>query len=92
MSSAVDSSAVGRSTMTATEATVAEIWRELLGVQRVVPTDSFFDVGGTSLSAIKLLQRVETRFGADVLSPEQVFGDPRLGSMARAIDEAVRAR
>lgn len=92
MASAVDGSAVGLSSMTATEAAVAEMWCELLDVSGVAPKDGFFDVGGTSLSAIKLLQRIESRFGADVLSPERLYGDPRLSSMAKAIDDAVQAR
>ena len=71
-----------------TEQLVAGMWRELLGVEQVRQEDNFFDLGGTSLTAIKLLQRVEKTFGADVLAPDTLYGDPRLSAVARAIDEA----
>lgn len=76
--------------LTATESTLAEMWRDLLGRDKAAePSDNFFDAGGTSLTAIKFLQRVEKEFGPDVLSPDTLYGDPRLGSVAKAIDEAV---
>jgi acyl carrier protein len=74
--------------VTGTEQLVAEMWRDLLGVEQVGQDNNFFDLGGTSLTAIKLLQRVEKTFGADVLSPDTLYGDPRLTAVATAIDEA----
>jgi acyl carrier protein len=71
-----------------TEQVVGQMWRDLLGVTKTGPEDNFFDLGGTSLTAIKLLQRVEKTFGADVLSPDALYGDPRLGAVARVIDQA----
>ncbi|MDC0720329.1 non-ribosomal peptide synthetase/type I polyketide synthase [Nannocystis bainbridge] len=44
-------------------AIVAEIWREALGVTRVHDSDNFFDLGGTSLTAVKIRARVRERFG-----------------------------
>ncbi|MEQ0564608.1 phosphopantetheine-binding protein [Amycolatopsis sp. NEAU-NG30] len=75
---------------TGTEAELAAMWRDLLGVPSVGPDDDFFKAGGTSLTAIKLLQRVEKRFGPDALSPDTLYDDPRLGSVAAAIDESAR--
>ncbi|MDH6439262.1 hypothetical protein M2158_007803 [Streptomyces sp. SAI-144] len=86
MSEATHQSAV--ETMTPTESALAEMWRDLLARPDVRSTDDFFEAGGTSLTAIKLLQRVEKRFGPDVLSPDTLYEDPRLGSLARAIDRA----
>ncbi|MGV9714343.1 condensation domain-containing protein, partial [Gordonia sp. NPDC003424] len=40
------------------EALVAGVFAELLGVERVSVTDSFFDLGGNSLSAMRLAARV----------------------------------
>ena len=90
MSNATEQTGVGGPSMTATELALAEMWRDLLALSTTTPTDSFFEVGGTSLTAIKLLQRVEKKFGADALSPDTLYGDPRLGSVARAIDEKVQ--
>ncbi|MEU2834243.1 phosphopantetheine-binding protein [Streptomyces lavendulae] len=74
--------------MTPTEAVLAEMWRDLLDRPDIGGEDDFFQSGGTSLTAIRLLQRVEKRFGTDVLSPDTVYADARLRSLARAIDEA----
>lgn len=85
----VTNQTLAQASLTATESTLAEMWRDLLGRDKAEPSDNFFDAGGTSLTAIKFLQRVEKQFGPDVLSPDTLYGDPRLGSVAKAIDEAV---
>jgi acyl carrier protein len=43
--------------------------------------DDFFDAGGTSLSAAKLIGRAEEAFGEDALPPEDLF----TGSTVREI-------
>jgi acyl carrier protein len=75
--------------LTATEAALADIWRGLFGIDAVTADDDFFEIGGNSLSAIKLLARTEEAFGTEVLEPETLYEDARLGSLARAIDEAL---
>jgi acyl carrier protein len=75
--------------LTATEEALAEIWRGLFGITEVGVDDDFFEIGGNSLSAIKLLARTEERFGAEVLEPETLYEDARLGSLARAVDTAL---
>ncbi|MFF0226390.1 phosphopantetheine-binding protein [Streptomyces sp. NPDC004629] len=79
-------------TMTPTESTLAQMWRDLLDRPDVGTQDDFFEAGGTSLTAIKFLQRVEKAFGPDVLTPDQVYEHPQLHSLARAIDEATGRR
>jgi amino acid adenylation domain-containing protein/non-ribosomal peptide synthase protein (TIGR01720 family) len=37
---------------------VAEIWREVLGIERVGETDNFFALGGDSLSCLKVMSRM----------------------------------
>jgi len=74
----------------ATEATLAEMWRDL-GITSTDPDDNFFEGGGTSLTAIKLLQRVEKKFGPDALSPDALYANPRLADMARVVDGATPA-
>jgi acyl carrier protein len=87
MSNVTEQSDLATSTMTATERTLAEMWRDLLGVSDISTSDDFFKLGGTSLTAIKLLQRVENAFGPDALTPDTLYGDGRLASVAKAIDE-----
>jgi acyl carrier protein len=45
------------------EAAVARIQAEVLGVDRMGRTDSFFDFGGTSMDAIKICARIEAEAG-----------------------------
>jgi len=78
-----------QTSLSTTAAALAEMWRDLLGVSQVDADDDFFEIGGTSLSAIKLLQRVEKKFGLGALSPEALYENPELGDMAAAIDESV---
>ena len=50
------------------EAELAAIWREILGVSDIGPDDSFFDVGGDSLSAVTVALKAEQAgLPADVL-------------------------
>ena len=48
---------------TPTEAFIAELWQELLGLERVGVRDNFFDLGGHSLLAMRVLAAIEKRTG-----------------------------
>jgi thioesterase domain-containing protein len=45
---------------------LAAIWSDVLGVERVGAHDSFFDLGGNSLLALRLVARVRTAFSIDL--------------------------
>ena len=70
---------------TPTEAALAAIWAEVLGVAAVGPQDNFFDLGGHSLRAGPLLSRVRDRWGVDL--PLRVLYDTAdLAGLAAAVD------
>jgi FkbH-like protein len=70
---------------TVLEAELARMWEELLGVRPGIH-DSFFDLGGHSLTAVELLARVRRRYGVD-LSLEVLFGGPfTIEELAKAIE------
>lgn len=60
-------------------AKVAQIWKDVLGVEAVPPRASFFDLGGHSLLAVRMLMRIEEelghRFGVATLFTAPVFED-----------------
>ena len=70
-----------------TETALAAIYREVLSVPRVGATDSFFSLGGHSLSATKLVSRIRTGLGVD-LPLRQVFETPEIARLALAVDAA----
>ncbi len=52
---------------------IIEHWRELLGIERVAPQDHFIHIGGNSLLATMLANRLEEELG---VRPEltELFG------------------
>jgi arthrofactin-type cyclic lipopeptide synthetase C len=71
--------------MSETERRLARMWSELLGVENVRRTDHFAMLGGSSLNAAQLVNRVRERFGRE-LSLAEVMRSPTLEHIARAID------
>ncbi|WP_028934504.1 non-ribosomal peptide synthetase [Pseudonocardia spinosispora] len=68
----------------ATEAAVVAIWREVLDRPDVGPDDDFFALGGHSLLTMRMLDRLNGRFGLDVALSE-VFGTPTPAATAFAV-------
>ncbi|MFB6569605.1 amino acid adenylation domain-containing protein [Streptomyces noursei] len=50
----------------AREAALTRLFTEVLGAARVGPDDAFFDLGGTSLLAVRLVARITAELGADL--------------------------
>jgi amino acid adenylation domain-containing protein len=48
------------------EAQIADIWKQVLGVERVGATDYFFDLGGHSLKTVQIRSRLSQEFGVDM--------------------------
>jgi amino acid adenylation domain-containing protein len=69
---------------TLVEAALAELFAEVLGVQQVGANDDFFDLGGTSLQAMRLLARLRDSFdlGLDVTV---IFQAPTVGRLAQLL-------
>lgn len=48
------------------EEALADIWKEVLDIDRVGVVDNFFDLGGHSLLAVQVLSRIRRAFGVEV--------------------------
>ena len=70
---------------TPTEEALAEIWAELLGVEKVGAGHTFFALGGHSLMAMRMATSVLARFDVE-LPLRAVFEAPRLRDLAVHID------
>ena len=67
------------------EETLGEIWRALLGVERVGAFGHFFELGGHSLTASRLAARVRESFGIE-LSLAKVMENPVLADLAWEVE------
>jgi acyl transferase domain-containing protein/thioesterase domain-containing protein len=66
------------------EAVLAEVWRELLGVEEIAPDDDFFALGGHSLAAVRLFARIRKHYNTD-LPLATLFQAPTLGALAALV-------
>lgn len=67
------------------ERAVADIFRDILGVPRVGRHDSFFELGGTSLGALRMVARVGRVLGVE-LPLELLFETPTIAGLSRAAE------
>ncbi len=49
-----------------TEEKLIDIWREVLGVEKIGINDNFFELGGHSLNAVKIVNLIHKRFNIEV--------------------------
>ncbi|HET7461931.1 MAG TPA: amino acid adenylation domain-containing protein, partial [Longimicrobium sp.] len=73
-----------------TEAALAEIWADVLGVERVGRHDHFFELGGHSLRAVQVVTRVRQLLRAEAALGD-VFLRPVLADFARGLVAAARS-
>ncbi|HEU0052502.1 MAG TPA: KR domain-containing protein, partial [Longimicrobium sp.] len=72
------------------EEQLAELWQELLGIERVGIDDDFFGLGGHSLLATQIVSRVRSMFRID-LRLAAIFEAPTVARMAALIEDAIIA-
>lgn len=51
---------------TSLETEVAEIWRDVLGIEQISMYDDFFELGGHSLKAAVLVSRIQAKFHVEM--------------------------
>lgn len=70
-----------------TEGLVAGVWADVIGLDRVGIYDNFFEVGGHSLSATRVISRIRALTGVD-LTLRGFFESPTVSEAAEIIEKA----
>jgi thioesterase domain-containing protein/NAD(P)-dependent dehydrogenase (short-subunit alcohol dehydrogenase family)/acyl carrier protein len=68
------------------EEALADIWRNLLGVQELGVHDDYFDLGGSSLVAVRLFDQIERKFGVK-LPLATLFDAPTIAQLAEVLSD-----
>jgi len=72
---------------TEVEQALAAIWSEVLGVEEIYLSDSFFDLGGHSLLATQVVMRMRANYGVE-FPMRIVFETKTLEALATAVEQA----
>ena len=78
----------GVSLISNTEEVIADAWRRILQRQRVSREDHFFDIGGDSLAAVRVIASIESTLGV-ALKIRSIFDAPTLAALAELVDRAL---
>ena len=73
------------------EQKIAEIWQKLLGVKQIGIHDNFFNLGGSSLTAVRLFAQIEKMFGKR-LPPASLFEAQTLEQLSALLSESPLSR
>lgn len=69
---------------------VREVWERVLGLSPIGPHDDFFDLGGSSLLAVQVVQEISDRLGRE-LPMSLLFEAPTIAGMAAPLREPAGA-
>ena len=72
------------------EARIAAVWQDVLGLERVGANDDFFDLGGQSILATRLVARLRGELGIDV-PVGMLMQAPTVEALARAVEAGERS-
>ena len=70
------------------EKQLAELWCELLQLEEIGIDDSFFDLGGNSLGAVRMAGQYQSRFGREI-PPVKVFQYPTIARLSEFLESGV---
>ncbi|OCJ07796.1 hypothetical protein A6U86_29185 [Rhizobium sp. AC27/96] len=68
------------------ETMLADLWSELLGVERIGRRDNFFELGGHSLLAVRMVSRIHQKLGK-VVTIQDILTQPKIDGIASLIQK-----
>lgn len=71
--------------ITETELKLVEIWKDLLGINRIGAKDDFFELGGHSLLAMRVISSIRKEFGLELIIKE-IFQFTTIDQLSKFID------
>ena len=71
------------------ETALVSIWEKILDVRPIGISDNFFDLGGHSLSATRVVSRIFTRYQLEI-PLQSLFQSPTIAEMAAVINRTSR--
>jgi amino acid adenylation domain-containing protein len=71
--------------VTETELKLVEIWKDLLGINRIGTKDDFFELGGHSLLAMRVISSIRKEFGLELIIKE-IFQFTTIDQLSKFID------
>ena len=77
--------------MTTTQQAITSALGEILAVPDIEADDNFFALGGDSLSAVELMERVEAELGIE-FPLQTLFSSGRIGDVVEECEGRVAAR
>ncbi|AQZ67801.1 putative non-ribosomal peptide synthetase [[Actinomadura] parvosata subsp. kistnae] len=75
---------------TVVEACLAEVWQDVLAIDKVGAQDDFFQLGGNSILVLRMIARVHEETGIEV-GAREVFGNPSLARLSAVVEAKLRA-
>ncbi|WP_375501129.1 SDR family NAD(P)-dependent oxidoreductase [uncultured Nostoc sp.] len=76
---------------TPVEFVVANLWQQLLNIERVSIYDNYFELGGHSLVAVRLMAQIQRKFGQN-LPLAALFQAPTVEKLASVLQETTDSR
>jgi amino acid adenylation domain-containing protein len=73
---------------TDTEQVLAQIWSDVLGVDKVGVEDNFFELGGDSVRSMLIIMRIKTAFDV-ILTPRDVLTTRSISALANVVEDAI---
>jgi len=74
-----------------TETTIAQIWGEVLGRETIDVHDHFYDLGGESLQALRIMAKIRRSFNIDV-DLQSLVDAPTVAEMAQQVGKLMAAQ